>query len=354
MKIHTKVKNKYIQGILWFYYRGVFFKTKGFTKTGFCIQLRDVNVHLRYSFIFCLLFMFKRVALFLGMNIAIMIMIGIVAAILGAVFNINLYGTGIVEIALFSLVVGFMGAFISLAISRWIAKRMYHIVLLNDSNVSQASEKERFVYELVVRLSAQSGIKTPEVGVYVDSDANAFATGPSKNSSLVAVSTALLEQCNLDEIEGVVAHEMAHILNGDMVTMTLLQGVLNTFVIFLSRIIAQFIDQATDGKMGWLGYQLVYILLQILFGILATIIAMKFSRYREFRADHGSALLVGKAKMIAALKRLKALYPETVAANDGQLSAFKISSGEKKTSLFASHPSLDDRIKALEEDYQLV
>ena len=125
----------------------------------------------------------------------------------------------------------------------------------------------------------------PEVGVYVDMDVNAFATGRSKNASLVAVSTALLEQCTQEEIDGVVAHEMTHILNGDMVTMTLLQGVLNTFVVFFSRIIARVIDEATDGKLGWLGYQAVYILLQMVLGIGATLIAMKFSRYREYRAD---------------------------------------------------------------------
>lgn len=297
--------------------------------------------------------MFKRIFYFVAMNIAIIVMISIIAAILSKVFGIDLYGTGLASVALFSLIIGFSGAFLSLAISRWVAKKMYNIVLIDETNRHQASSKEQLVYDLVVRLANQNGIKTPEVGVYVDSDPNAFATGPSKNSSLVAVSTALLEQCTTEEIEGVVAHEMAHILNGDMVTMTLLQGVLNTFVIFLSRIIAQGIDQATDGKLGWLGYQVVYIALQLLFGILATLVQMKFSRYREFRADEGSARLVGKGKMIAALKRLKALYPETVVTDDGKMAAFKISSGEKKTSLFASHPSLDDRIQALEENYQL-
>lgn len=149
-----------------------------------------------------------------------------------------------------------------------------------------------------------------------------------------------------------IAHEIAHILNGDMVTMTLLQGVLNTFVVFFSRILARIIDEATDGKLGWLGYQAVYMLLQVVLGIGATLIAMKFSRYREYRADLGSAQFVGKSKMIAALKRLKTLHPVSGEKDNSGLAAFKISGGDAM-SLFASHPSLDARIKALEENYQL-
>ncbi len=297
--------------------------------------------------------MLKRILYFALSNIAVMAVISIILAIVSSLTGINIYSNDILSVALFSLVVGFTGAFISLAISRWSAKSMYNITLIDESNKQNASVKERLVYDLVERLARENGIKTPEVGVYADNDPNAFATGATKNSSLVAVSSALLDQMSNEEIEGVIAHEMGHILNGDMVTMTLLQGVLNTFVVFFARIIAQIIDNATDGKLGFLGYQVVYILLQVLFGIGATVIAMSFSRHREFRADIASANLVGKTKMIAALRKLKGLYPETVATDDGKLASFKISSGEKKTSMFASHPSLDDRIKALEENYML-
>ena len=230
---------------------------------------------------------------------------------------------------------------------------MYNIILIDQSNIEQASKKEQAVYALVQKLAMQNTIKMPEVGIYVSADPNAFATGRSKHASLVAVSTALLEECSQDEIDGVIAHEMAHILNGDMVTMTLLQGVLNTFVVFFSRVLARIIDEATDGKLWWLGYQAVSMLLQVVLGIGATLIAMKFSRYREYRADLGSAQSVGKAKMIAALRRLQKLYPETVqAGTNGKIAAFQISSGER-VSLFASHPSLESRIQALEENYKL-
>ncbi len=295
--------------------------------------------------------MFKRILLFGLTNIAVIAVISIIMMILSRFLGVDVSGNSLLWVAIFSLVVGFSGAFISLLISRWSAKRAYDITLIDDKNLYQASPKEQKVYELITRLSRENHITMPEVGIYVDTEVNAFATGRSRNASLVAVSTALLEQCTPDEIEWVIAHEMAHILNGDMVTMTLLQWVLNTFVVFLSRIIARVIDEATDGKLGWLGYQAVYMLLQVVLGLGATLIAMKFSRYREYRADLGSAQSVGKKKMIAALRRLQSLHPLPPLPNS-QLTAFKISTGEKM-SLFASHPSLDSRIKALEENYQL-
>ncbi len=296
--------------------------------------------------------MIKRILLFGLTNIAVIAIITVVVILLERYFHIDMSNGNILGIAIISLIIGFTGAFISLLISRWSAKRTYAIILIDHTNKHQASVKEQKVYELIERLSLQNGIKIPEVGVYIDNDANAFATGRSKNASLVAVSTALLEQCSQEEIEWIVAHEMSHILNGDMVTMTLLQGVLNTFVIFLSRIVAQFLDEATDGKLGWLGYQAVYILLQILLGFGATIIAMKFSRHREYRADFGSAQFVWKKKMIAALRRLQLIHAAKVPIGTDQLSAFKISASEK-ISLFASHPSLESRIAALEENYQI-
>jgi heat shock protein HtpX len=296
--------------------------------------------------------MFNRILIFALTNIAVIAVMSLIFIILNSVFGINIEGNNMLELLIISAVIGFAGAFISLSLSRWSAKRAYNIILITPENKYQASAKEQKVYELIEWVSREQNMKIPEVGIYVDPDANAFATGMSRNRSLVAVSTALLEQFTQSEIDGVIAHEMSHILNWDMVTMTLLQWVLNTFVVFLSRIIARIVDNTTDGKLGWLGYQAVYMLLQVVIGLGATMIAMKFSRYREFRADLGSARLIGKTHMIAALRRLQSLHlvPH---ADTAWLSAFMISSGEK-TSMFASHPSLDNRIKALEENYQLV
>ncbi len=297
--------------------------------------------------------MLKRIFLFAVTNIAVITMISIIMAIVSRLFGVNLDGSSFIGMAITSVIIGFSGAFISLLLSRWSAKKLYNIVLIDQSNLQQASKKEQAVYALVQRIAMQHTITLPEVGVYVSTDPNAFATGRSKNASLVAVSSRLLEECSQDEIDGIIAHEMTHILNGDMVTMTLLQWVLNTFVVFFSRLLARIIDEATDGKLGWIWYQAVNLLLQIILGIGATLIAMKFSRYREYRADLGSAHAVGKAKMIAALRRLQKLYPETVQAGTANtMSAFQISSGEK-LSLFASHPSLESRIQSLESNYQL-
>lgn len=190
--------------------------------------------------------MFKRIGLFVLTNIAIMAMISIVLFIVSSVFGLRLsgYGTSMFELLIYSAIIGFTGSFISLAISRWIAKRSYNIELIDDKNLHKYNEKEQFIYKIVHRIAQNEHIITPEVGVYSSEEVNAFATGPSKNKALVAVSSELLNVMDKDEIEGVVAHEMAHILNGDMVTMTLLHGVLNTFVVFLSRLIAGAIDQA--------------------------------------------------------------------------------------------------------------
>jgi heat shock protein HtpX len=207
------------------------------------------------------------------------------------------------------------------------------------------------VYSTVVSLAKQNWIKTPEIAIYEDNEPNAFATGPSKNNSLVAVSTWLLNAMDENAIEWVVWHEMAHVLNWDMVTMTLLQWVLNTFVIFLSRVVANIVDNATDWKLWVIWYYAVNILLQILFGILASLIASKFSRYREYKADAWSAKFVWKEKMIAGLQALKAMKNIVHTKDWEELAAMKISS--KKwfwiMALFSTHPDLDDRIRALEE-----
>ncbi|MGE4443396.1 MAG: protease HtpX [Candidatus Altimarinota bacterium] len=295
--------------------------------------------------------MFKRIFLFLLTNIAVLAVITIVIAILENVFGIQIsgYSTSYVSILIYAAIVGFTGSFISLLISKWVAKRAYNVVLITSENLNKLDEKERHVYDIVQRIADNNHIKIPEVGIYEDRDPNAFATGATKNSSLVAVSTGLLELMNKDEIEGVIAHEMAHILNGDMVTMTLLQGVVNTFVVFLSRILANIFDNVTDGKFGALGYFLVNLILQILLGILASLITMAFSRYREYRADEGSATFVGKEKMIAGLRALQKM--QNLASSDSsELATMKISTKSKGGFLqyFSSHPDLEDRIKNLE------
>lgn len=287
------------------------------------------------------------------MNIAVIVVITIVFAVLSYFFwiNLDIYGQNYLSIWIYAAIIWFTWSFISLAMSKWIAKKAYKITLINESNESQLDEKERIVYSTVVGLAKQNWIKTPEIGIYEDNEPNAFATWPSKNNSLVAVSTWLLSNMSENAIEWVVAHEMAHVINWDMVTMTLLQWVLNTFVIFFARIVSNIFDNYTDGKFWMLWYFVINIILQILFGILASIIAMKFSRHREYKADAWSAKFVWKEKMIAWLEALKKMQSIT-SWDDSKLAAMKISTRRKKwifTSLLSSHPDLDDRIRALEE-----
>lgn len=212
--------------------------------------------------------MIKRIFLFIVTNLAIILVVSFLIFVLEAVFGIRIsrnLSDGYMSLFIFALIFGFAGSFLSLAISRWMAKRAYNITLLSESRLMDYDEKTQLVYTTVARLAKQGGIDMPEVGIYESADPNAFATGPSKNSSLVAVSSGLLASMASSEIEGVIAHEMAHILNGDMVTMTLLQGVLNTFVIFFARIIGEFIDRAIlkneDGH-GW-GYFISVMVLEI-------------------------------------------------------------------------------------------
>ncbi|MCP4524014.1 MAG: protease HtpX, partial [Candidatus Gracilibacteria bacterium] len=259
--------------------------------------------------------MLKRIMMFLMMNIAIMILLTITFTILENVFGIKL--TGNAYLFVFALIIGFGGSFISLALSKWMAKRAYKIQLINTDNLSELDKKERIVWDVVNDLAERNHIKVPEVGIYVDQEANAFATGSSKNNSLVAVSTGLLEAMDEKAIEGVVAHEMAHILNGDMVTMALLQGVLNTFVIFISRSIANIISNFLDEELSWIAHMALVIVLEILFGLLASLVLMAFSRHREFRADAGAAEFVGKEKMIAGLQTLKNLQNITTKDESG-------------------------------------
>jgi heat shock protein HtpX len=300
----------------------------------------------------------KRIFLFLVTNIAIILIITTVIFVLERYFGIKVTpntSNGYGSLFVFALLFGFTGSFISLAISRWMAKRAYNIKLLSETRLMDYDSKTQMVYTTVSNIARQNGITMPEVGVYESTDPNAFATGPSKNKSLVAVSSGLLDSMTSPEIEGVIAHEMSHILNGDMVTMTLLQGVLNTFVIFFARVIGEIIDKTVlknDEGQGW-GYFITVMVLETILGILASLVLMAFSRHREYRADEGSSRLVGKDKMILALKRLQHIVSTREIVDDGKLTAFKIHSEDGFMSLFMSHPNLDARIKNLESNYQL-
>jgi len=301
---------------------------------------------------------FKRIFLFLATNLAIILVVTALIFLLEQYFGIRItpnLNNGYQSLFIFALIFGFVGSFISLAISRWMAKRAYDIQLISETRLMDYDSKTQMVYTTVSTIAKQNGITMPEVGVYESADPNAFATGPSKNSSLVAVSTGLLESMTAPEIEGVIAHEMSHILNGDMVTMTLLQGVLNTFVIFFARIIGSIIDKTVfknEEGNGW-GYFITVMVLEIILGILASLVLMAFSRYREYRADEGSSRLVGKDKMILALKRLQYIVTNKEIVDDGKLATFKIHSEKGFMTLFMSHPDLGDRIKNLENNYQL-
>ena len=216
------------------------------------------------------------------------------------------------------------------------------------------TDKEQLVFATVARIAGREGIRMPEVGVYDSMEPNAFATGPTRNRALVTVSAGLLEMMNQEEIEGVIGHEMAHILNGDMVTMTLLQGVLNAIVIFVSRILASFIARAIGRDSDSWVYPILVIAIQIGLGFAAMIVLMAFSRYREYRADSGSARLLGKTKMLAALKRLDLLHGKLAGKveTDSKLATMQITE-YSLSGLFSSHPSLGDRIAALEAHYEI-
>lgn len=285
----------------------------------------------------------KRVFLLVATNFAILLVLGIVLAILQAYFGVTLDGYG--GLLVIAAVFGFGGSFISLAMSKWVAKRSTRAQVINQPR----NEIESWLVATVSRQAELARIKMPEVAIYDAPEMNAFATGPSRNNSLVAVSTGLLRGMNRDEVEAVLAHEVSHVANGDMVTMTLLQGVLNTFVIFLSRIIGGIVDRVVfknDRGYGP-GYWITVIVAQIVLGILASIITMAFSRHREFRADAGGAKLAGREKMIAALERLGKSYGQSTLPESVEAFGIsgRVSGGMKR--LFMSHPPLAERIQAL-------
>jgi heat shock protein HtpX len=290
--------------------------------------------------------MFKRVALFLATNLAVMLLLGLVLSVLQSVFGVRLGQNG--QLLAFAAVFGFGGAFFSLLISKWMAKRSTGMVLITEPK----SDSERWLVEVVRRQSQAAGIKMPEVGIYDAPEINAFATGPSRNNSLVAVSTGLLRAMSRDEAEAVLGHEISHVANGDMVTMTLIQGVVNTFVIFLSRVVARVIDAAVSGNRESSGpsffYYIVVFALDLVFGMLAQVVVMWFSRHREFRADAGGAELAGRPKMIAALQKLSRTYGANTLPK--QVAAFGISGAiaHGLGGLLRSHPPLEERIARLQ------
>ncbi|HSR62667.1 MAG TPA: protease HtpX [Gammaproteobacteria bacterium] len=290
----------------------------------------------------------KRIFLFLATNIAILVVISIVFQLLGFEGILKEQGTQLDFKALlvFSALFGMAGSFISLLISKWVAKRGTGAQVIERPS----NETEEWLVTTIQRQARTAGIGMPEVAIYPSPDMNAFATGANRNNALVAVSSGILEQMSRDELEAVLGHEISHIANGDMITLTLIQGVVNTFVIFLSRVIGFIVDRAVfKVQRGYgPGYFITVIITQILLGILASMIVMWFSRQREFRADAGGSKLAGKDKMIAALRRL--MGDKTPSQLPSELSAFGISGGGRYgiKRLFMSHPPLEERIQALE------
>jgi heat shock protein HtpX len=292
--------------------------------------------------------MLKRIGFFLLVNILVLLTISIVLSVLGVGSYIEGDQLNLQTLLIFSAVVGFSGAFISLALSRIMAKWMMRVKVL-DPDKGNLSPQERELVERVHRLARNAGIsKMPEVGYYESMEVNAFATGPTRNRSLVAVSSGLLQRMDYDAVEGVLAHEVAHIANGDMVTMTLVQGVVNTFVVFLSRIAAFVASRFVREDVAPIVHFIAIIVFQILFSILGSMAVMAYSRYREFHADAGGADLAGKDKMIHALQSLKRSV-ELVDNRQPSLATLKINGGRRGwTRLFSSHPDLDERIRQLQ------
>ena len=284
----------------------------------------------------------KRVFLFLLTNLAVMLVLGIVLSIVMSVLGISHRSLG--GILVISTVFGFGGSFISLFMSKWMAKKSTGAHVIEQPR----SETEQWLVSTVAAQAKKAGIAMPEVAIYDSPEMNAFATGPSKNNSLVAVSTGLLHNMSQDQAEAVLAHEVSHIANGDMVTLTLIQGVVNTFVIFMAKVLAGIVDNflnsdEEEGGSSWT-YFLFDMIFQMLFGVLASVIVAYYSRKREFSADAGAAKLVGADKMRSALERLKQNHPSQL---EGSMMAFGIASGKGVAELFSSHPPLDERINAL-------
>ena len=286
----------------------------------------------------------KRIALFLATNLAIVLVLSVTMRMLGVEPYLNANGLNLTSLLVFAAVMGFGGSFISLAISKWTVKKSMGVHVIDVPSNST----ELWLVETVRKYSTEAGIKMPEVGIFDSPEVNAFATGMSKNSSLIAVSTGLLQQMTRKEAEAVLGHEVVHAANGDMVTLALIQGVVNTFVMFLSRVIGHLVDRVvfkTERGQGP-AFFVTMIVAELVLGVLASIIVMWFSRQREFRADRGGASLSGRQNMIAALERLNAMHPQPL---PDKMAAFGIAGGGGGgiKRLFMTHPPLEERIAAL-------
>jgi heat shock protein HtpX len=286
----------------------------------------------------------KRIFLFLVTNLAIVITLSIVMSILGVGRYVDAGGLNLGALATFCFLWGMGGAFMSLQMSRWIAKRATGVRLVDGRT---GSAEPDWLYATVERLTRQANLPMPEVGIYDSAEVNAFATGPSKSRSLVAVSAGLMRSMRKEEIEGVLAHEVAHIRNGDMVTMTLLQGVINAFVMFFARLVAYGVRTSSDSRNSYALSFVVMIVLEIVLGILGSMITAWYSRQREFRADYGGATLAGKPQMLGALRRLAA-NREAVDTSHQALATLKINGTRRWMVFFSTHPPLEQRIAALE------
>jgi len=286
-----------------------------------------------------------RIALFLATNMAILVVISIVFSLLGfeGILAENGVDLDLQALLVMSAIIGFSGSFISLLMSKWLAKRSMGVQLIEQPS----NNTERWLVNTVKQQAEKAGIGMPEVGIFNSPEPNAFATGANKNKALVAVSTGLMQRMTQDEVEAVLAHEVSHVANGDMITMALIQGVVNTFVVFLARLVGFFVDRVilkNERGLG-IGYFVTSIIAQIFLSILASMIVMWFSRRREFKADAGGASLAGRQKMISALMALQPRPGEAPGELPENMAAFGISG--KMSSLFSSHPPLEQRIETL-------
>lgn len=292
----------------------------------------------------------KRVFLFLLTNIAVMVVLSVTMSVLGVGRFLTANGLDLTQLLIFSALVGFTGSIFSLLISKWMAKRSTGAHVIDPQAPGNA--REAWLVETVHQLADRAGIGHPEVAIY-EGEPNAFATGAFKNNALVAVSTGLLESMTEEEVSAVLAHEVAHVANGDMITLTLIQGVVNTFVIFLARVVGYFVDRVVlknDRDGVGMGYYITVIACEIIFGVIASIIVAWFSRQREYRADAGSASLMGaREPMIRALARLGGLQPGELPKS---FEASGISGGQGIGALFATHPPIEARIQALQNARQ--
>ncbi|MDR5897879.1 protease HtpX [Halomonas vilamensis] len=294
-----------------------------------------------------------RIVLFLATNLAILLVASITLRLFGVDSYLSSQGINFTSLLIFCFVFGMAGSMISLFISKWMAKRSTGTVIIE----TPSNQTEQWLLDTVKALAREAGIKTPEVGIFPAQQSNAFATGWNKDAALVAVSAGLLNRMQPEEVRAVLAHEIGHVANGDMVTLALIQGVVNTFVMFFARVVAHLVDNFLksrsdgEGGLGFMGYFAVVIVAEIVFGLVASAIVAWFSRFREYRADEAGARLAGTGAMVNALARLKA-ETELPDQMPDTLRAMAITKGQTRSlteRLFASHPPLDDRIRALKE-----